>query len=225
MRSLQFATTLLFVFHLLIPSAVLSLHVPIQTSNSDTPMLVVNRREGLLKAGQMMVAMIGGSSMGTLVQPAFASQGAEAKIEMPNVLQGFQDRATKQCLVESLGNRECLVYAGDDQSRLYQGLNNQVLLDRIESASRALANVPPLIEGKKWSQATGILTGPMGELLRTMIQLVEISENKATAKAQVQKFKTDLYALSAAIDRRQGSVALQYHQAATDDLVAFVKAL
>ncbi|KAL7568796.1 hypothetical protein ACA910_007216 [Epithemia clementina (nom. ined.)] len=195
------------------------------------PSLLLNRR-GLAK--QLVFFM---SSMSLLSQQqqqsAWAAPGDEANIQMPNILQGFQDRATKQCLVESLGNRECLVYAGDEQSRLYQkGANNQVLLDRLELASRALANVPPLIDSKKWSQASGILTGPMGELIRTMSDLASASANDSSAVKNdplklmmVQKFKTDLYALSAALDRRDGATALKYHQAATDDLVAFVKAL
>ena len=179
----------------------------------------------LLLAGSMSSSLLR-----PIVQPVLAVQGSEAKIEMPNVMQGFQDRATKQCLVESLGNRECLVYAGDEESRLYKGANNQVLLDRFSIASRALATVPPLIESKKWSQASNVLTGPMGELIRTMLQLVELSSSSslsspATAKKYIAKVKTNLYALSAALDRKDGKLALQYHQAATDDLVAFVKAL
>ena len=40
---------------------------------------------------------------------ASAVYGADAKIEIPDVIQGMSDRTNKQCLVESLGNRECLV--------------------------------------------------------------------------------------------------------------------
>ena len=42
--------------------------------------------------------------------PAHAVYGADAKIEMPNMMENMANRASKQCLVESLGNRECLVW-------------------------------------------------------------------------------------------------------------------
>jgi len=43
------------------------------------------------------------------IQPAFATYGMDAKIELPDVIAGMNERQNKQCLVESLGNRECLV--------------------------------------------------------------------------------------------------------------------
>jgi hypothetical protein len=43
-----------------------------------------------------------------------------SKMTFPDVVQGLSDRNTiKQCLVESLGNRECLVYRGDEEKLLY----------------------------------------------------------------------------------------------------------
>ena len=158
------------------------------------------------------------------VKPAFAAQGDFAKIEMPNVVQGISDRVNKQCLAESLGSRECLVYA-EDGNRLYQGADAKVLLGRVEAAIQALGNVPALVESKKWSQVTGVLTGPMGDLVRNMLQLADLSENSAQSKKLIQTVKTDLYAISAAIERKDGAAALKYHQAATKDLLSFVKSL
>ena len=157
-------------------------------------------------------------------EPANAVYGTDAKIELPNPVQSMTDRATKQCLVESLGTRECLVYA-DPNNKLYQGADGKLLLNRIDVASKSLSQLPPLIESKKWSQVTGVLTGPMGELILTMNQLVELSENKAAAKSLVAQVKTDLYAISAAVGRKEVSSALKSHQAATDHLVAFVTEL
>ena len=37
-----------------------------------------------------------------------AAYGDSAQILIPDVVQGMSDRTNKQCLVESLGNRECL---------------------------------------------------------------------------------------------------------------------
>jgi len=157
-------------------------------------------------------------------QGAQAEYGADAKIELPNPVKGLEDRANKQCLVETLGNRECLVYA-DDSAKIYQGADNKVLLSRVEKASEALASIPELVGSKKWSKVTGVLTGPLGDLVRTMGQLAELSENSGTAKDMTKKFRNDLYAIAAAVDRKEGGKALQFHSVATNDLVAFVKAL
>ena len=157
-------------------------------------------------------------------EPAHATYGADAKIALPNPIESMTDRATKQCLVESLGTRECLVYA-DPENKLYKGADGQKLLERVDAASKSFTQLPALIENKKWSQVLGVMTGPMGELIRTMNQLVELSENKAIAKSKVGVVKTDLYAISAAVDRKQVDAALKAHQAATDHLVDFVKSL
>lgn len=155
--------------------------------------------------------------------PASATYGLDAKIEMPNPVQGMSDRVNKQCLMESLGNRECLVYAEDASKFLYKGADGQRLLDRIQASAKSLSDLPPLIESKKWSQVVGVLTGPMGELIRTMNQLVELSEDKALAKSKVNQVKTDLYAITAAVDRKQVDSALKAHSAATVHLVEFAK--
>ena len=39
-----------------------------------------------------------------------AVYGSDAKMTFPDPIQSMSDRAGKQCLVESLGTRECLVY-------------------------------------------------------------------------------------------------------------------
>lgn len=176
--------------------------------------LLEDRREALFAA------------LGTLLAtaaPAFAEYGTDAKISLPNPYQQLNDRMTKQCLVESLGNRECLVYA-DDASFLYKGADNQVLLERIEKASVALATIPTYVETKQWSKITGVLTGPMGELIRTMGQIADLS-GSAAAKQKVKAVKNDLYAMSDGINRKDPALVLKNHQAATSDLVAFVKSL
>jgi len=158
--------------------------------------------------------------------PALANAvyGADANIEVPNVVDSLNDRATKQCMVESLGNRECLVYL-DPANKLYQGADGQVLLERIEKASVALATVPSLIEERKWSKVVGVLTGPMGTLVGTMDQLTKLSENGQKAAELAKKTKTDIIAISQFAERKQGDKALQAHGQATESLVAFVKSL
>ena len=166
-----------------------------------------------------------GTLWATTTTPAYASYGDDAKIALPNPLQGLTDRTTRQCLVESLGNRECLVYADESSNALFEGYDGQVLLERIDQSSVALAKLPELIASKKWSQVTGVLTGPMGDLIRTMGQLAELSPNKAQAKTKVQQVKKDLYSISDAVGRKDVDQALRFHQAATSSLVAFVKSL
>uniref|UniRef100_A0A7S2YHQ8 Uncharacterized protein n=1 Tax=Entomoneis paludosa TaxID=265537 RepID=A0A7S2YHQ8_9STRA len=173
---------------------------------------------------QSVATLFGTASLLGASPAAFAGQGDYAKIEMPNVMQGMADRVNKQCLMESLGNRECLVYA-DDGAKLYQGANGQVLLGRVNAAIQAFENVPGLVESKKWSQVSGVMTGPMGELVRNMLLLSDLSENGTQAKKMVQVVKTDLYGISAAVERKDGATALKFHQAATKDLVTFVKTL
>lgn len=183
----------------------------------------LDRREALFSMLGMAWAT-GTLNVAMLSQPAHATYGTDAKIELPNPIQSMTDRATKQCMVESLGTRECLVYA-DPENALYQGADGAVLLQRLEKYAAALANIPPLLTARKWSSVTAVLTGPMGELVRTMTQLTELSANKSKAKPAIATVKTDLYAIQAAVDRKQADVALTACQAATTHLVDFVKLL
>jgi hypothetical protein len=152
---------------------------------------------------------------------AAAAAGAEAKMELPNPLQAASDRASKQCLVESLGNRECLVYE-DPANKLYQGIDPSKVLGRLEPATAALATMPSLVAAKQWRKISSALTGPMGELIRTMGQL---SVDNASAQSKVATVKRDLYALQEAQSRKDGALVLKFHAAATNDLAVFVQAL
>jgi hypothetical protein len=172
-------------------------------------------------------AMLGWATVAlqtTAAEPANAVYGADAKIELPNPIETMSQRATGQCLVETLGNRECLVYL-DPANKLYQGADNQVLLSRIEQASVALATIPDLIAAKKWSQVNGVLTGPLGMLVVTMNQLGKSSGNEGRVAPLAKKVKDDIISIGAAASRKQGEAALRSHKDATDSLVAFVKAL
>lgn len=190
-----------------------------ETTSDD---VIMDRREaGYALLGQLWAV---GMIPTALVFPEAAFAGAEANIQLPNPLETITDRSTKKCMVESLGNRECLVYE-DPENKLYQGTDGRILLERIEKASSSFAQIPSLVEAKKWSQVSGIMTGPCGDLIRTLGQLADTSENAAAAKRNVQALKTNLYAIQAAVDRKQGDVILKYHTAATQDLVAFVKSL
>lgn len=190
-----------------------------ETTISDD---IMDRREaGFALLGQLWAV---GIIPTALMFPEAAFAGAEANIQLPNPLEAISDRSTKKCMVESLGNRECLVYE-DPENKLYQGTNSRTLLERIEKASLSFAEIPNLVEAKKWSQISGIMTGPCGDLIRTLGQLADTSENAAVAKKHVQALKVNLYAIQGAVDRKQGDAILRYHTAATEDLVSFVKSI
>jgi len=189
----------------------------------------LDRREAAFAmVGALWAASTGGTATSLLFpESARATAGDLANIQLPNPIEGMTNRATKQCLVESLGNRECLLYA-DDGAKIYQGADSQVLLDRVKKATLALATIPELIQSKKWSKVTGVMTGPMGELVKTMGQLADLSQTddaKKAARSKIKAVKNDLYAIAAAVDRKDGANALKGHAAATDDLVAFIKSL
>ncbi len=159
-------------------------------------------------------------------QPSEAVYGADANIAVPNVMEGINNRVNQQCLVESLGNRECLVYL-DPEKKIYKGADAQVLVERLEKAIAALAEVPMLVSEKKWSKVTGVITGPMGSLGRTMDQLSKLCEDEAQLKliGLEKSIKTDLYAIAAAAEKKNGEQILKFHEKATQDLIAYAKAL
>jgi hypothetical protein len=90
--------------------------------SSSLLLLNEDRREVLFAMMGSLWSISGGATGGAAVaaatatatafnpiQPAFATYGMDAKIELPDVIAGMNERQNKQCLVESLGNRECLV--------------------------------------------------------------------------------------------------------------------
>lgn len=170
-------------------------------------------------------AMLGSLwAMTTSPHVATAVYGADANIEIPNVVEGITRRTNEQCLVESLGTRQCLVYL-DPANKLYQQPDTQVLLERIDKASASLATIPTLVQNKKWSQVNGVLTGPLGNLVLTMQQLSKLSDNYSQATNLAKQVKGDIIEIGQASDRKQGDKALAFYQKATDDLVSFVNSL
>ncbi|EJK59676.1 hypothetical protein THAOC_20071 [Thalassiosira oceanica] len=108
---------------------------------------------------------------------ASAVYGADAKIELPDVIQGMSDRQTKQCLVESLGNRECLVYL-DPDNQLYKGSEATLFLERLNGSMNALQDLPTYIETKQWNKVQGVMTGPMGTLSREKCKSLSVAIRK-----------------------------------------------
>jgi hypothetical protein len=115
--------------------------------------------------------------------------------------------------------------AGPKATVQYQGQDNQRVLDRLEKQSDALATIPDLIEDKKWSKVTGVLLGPMGELLQTMGKLADTSENAVAARDVMKQTKLDLYAITAAVGKKNVDKATELTLAVQKDIAAFLKVL
>ena len=156
-------------------------------------------------------------------QPVYATYGMDAKIELPDVIAGMNDRQNKQCLVESLGNRECLVYKETDPNKLlYKGANSQILLDRIQLALNSLDLIPSLVETKKWNDINSILIGgPMGQLSLTLNLLSKDNPDPECIKL-IRKIKEDCFAIGTATTQRQCNDILKYNDKAKNDMKEFI---
>jgi len=154
-----------------------------------------------------------------------AVYGADANIQMPNIAQGIADRATKQCLVESLGNRECLVYE-DPDNKLYKSADSKILFERLGTSVEALKRLPSYIANKQWSNVQSVLTGPMGSLSYTMNELVKLIDEENPVKSKCKDLtgdiRKDLYGISGAIANKDGKQALVNYEKATEKLEKFV---
>jgi len=156
-----------------------------------------------------------------LPDPSLATAGVDANMAFPDVMGEMNDRATKQCLVDSLGNRECMVYKETDPDKLlYKGINTQILVERTKKAATALREIPALVEKKKWNDINGLLIGPMGELSSTLTLLC--GDDAAKTKL-ARTVKEDIFAMGTATTQRQQEVILKYHAAATMDLAKFLE--
>lgn len=187
--------------------------------------LDMDRREATFAMiGQLWATTATVGALTASPEEASAVFGEDANIEFPNMLEGMNNRVNRQCLVESLGNRECLAYL-DESKKIYQGADASILIERLEKASEALADIPSLASEKKWSKVIGILTGPMGTLGQTMDKLSKMSDNEEQLCALEKQVKTDLYAIAAAADKKSVDQVLKLHEKATKDLVTYAKAL
>ncbi|KAL3781047.1 hypothetical protein HJC23_012831 [Cyclotella cryptica] len=155
---------------------------------------------------------------------ANAAYGEDARIVIPDIVQGISDRTNKQCLVESLGNRECLVYL-DTENQLYKGSDGKILFERLAQSVEAMKNIPNYVEMKQWSKVESILTGKMGNLSSTMSELVKIIKDdsvKDKCKALSIDIRNDLYAVASSCSRKQQADALKNYKKAVLKLETFV---
>jgi hypothetical protein len=114
----------------------------------------------------------------------------------------------------------------DEEKLLYKGADVSSLLIRVQEAAQALErDIPPLVESKKWTQLTGVLTGPMGQLSSTMALLEKLAKNPGVAKQNAQSVKQDIFAMGTAVTNKQGDAVLKYRSLALEDLATFLKGL
>lgn len=142
---------------------------------------------------------------------ANAAYGAGTNMNFPNPAEGLIIERPKEGYVAPVVQ--------------YLGQDNQRVLERLEKQSDALATIPDLIDSKKWSKVTGVLLGPCGELLQTMGKLADTSENSQAARDAMKQTKLDLYAITAAVSKKNVDKATQLTLAVQSDIAAFVKVL
>jgi hypothetical protein len=142
---------------------------------------------------------------------ANAAYGAGTNMNFPNPAEGLFIELPKEGYVAPVVQ--------------YLGQDNQRVLERLGKQSDALATIPDLIEEKKWSKVTGVLLGPCGELLQTMGKLADTSENAVAAKNVMKQTKLDLYAITAAVSKKNIDKATELTLAVQSDIAAFVKVL
>jgi hypothetical protein len=119
--------------------------------------------------------------------------------------------------------------AAKNSTTLYQGADPATVLGRLSVSERRLGEVHTLAEEKKWSQITGLVTGPLGTLSMTMNQIVSIvsSSNSPKKTKQVQdavrKVKEDILGIGQAAARKNAIDCTKQTDMASTDLKALLQ--
>lgn len=120
----------------------------------------------------------------------------------------------------------------DASQVLYQGADPSVLLRRLQDAQTRLAEISSLAEQKKWTQISGIVTGPLGTLSATLNQIVAAaaaaasassSSSKSPVRDAANKVKADVLGIGQAADRKNGDGCSKQAELASQDLRAFLQ--
>ena len=142
-----------------------------------------------------------------LVAPpiAKAEYGAGASMELPNYIDFLIEKSKTV----------------DPSKILYQGADRDVQLKRVAKAAKRLQEIPALAEKKKWSEITGILTGPLGELLQTFAT-VSLGNPSPKVKDAAKKVKQDLFEIGTAASKKDGNACKKATDKALKDLEKFI---
>lgn len=142
--------------------------------------------------------------------PASAKYGEGTSMELPNYIDYLIEKNT----------------AAENSNALYTGADPATVLRRLADSERRLGEIRGLAEQKKWSQISGIITGPLGTLLSTMNQIVSIVSSspaaspKKTKQVQdtVKKVKADIFAIGQAANRKEPEGCTKQAAMASNDL-------
>ena len=140
------------------------------------------------------------------VNPAFAKYGDSSNMELPNYIEYLIEKN------ESL----------DSGKVLFKGADPAVLLTRLQEANKRLADIPSLAEEKKWSQISGLITGPLGTLAMTINQIVTPDSSSKVMDAS-KKVKADVIAIGQAASKKNAAACTENAKLASKDLDAFVR--
>ena len=118
--------------------------------------------------------------------------------------------------------------AAKDSTTLYQGADPATVLGRLSVSERRLGEVYTLAEEKKWSQITGLVTGPLGTLSMTMNQIVSITSTNSPKKTKqvqeaVRKVKEDILGIGQAAARKNAIACTKQTDLASADLKALLQ--
>jgi hypothetical protein len=140
------------------------------------------------------------------IQPSVANAafGDSTKIELPSYI---------DFLIEK--NQQV-----DPTKILYQGVDQEVQLQRILTAVSQIKTIPDIVERKKWSEVQGVITGPLGTLIATMNQVG--TTNKQAQQITV-KVKADLLAIGQCATIKNEKACIEATNATLIDLNDFVK--
>jgi hypothetical protein len=147
------------------------------------------------------------SAAGAILFPliANAEYGASASMELPNYIDFLIEKSKTV----------------DPNKTLYKGADRDVQLKRVAKAAKRLQEIPDLAEKKKWSEITGILTGPLGELLQTFAT-VSLGNPSPKVKDAAKNVKQDLYEIGTAASKKDGKAVKKATDKALKDLQKFI---
>ena len=144
----------------------------------------------------------------TVSFPAYAKYGEGTSMNMPSYIDYLIEKNT----------------ATDISNALYKGADPATVLKRLAESERRLGEIGDMAEKKKWSEITGLITGPLGTLGSSMSQIVVIASASATPKKTkqveqaVKRVKSDVFSIGQEASRRNAEGCTQQALLASKDL-------
>ncbi|KAL3902262.1 MAG: hypothetical protein SGILL_010884 [Bacillariaceae sp.] len=111
----------------------------------------------------------------------------------------------------------------DDSTALYKGADPATILRRLQESEKRLQEIPALTEEKKWTQISGLVTGPLGTLSQTISQIAT-PDSKQKVKDMAKKVKADVLGIGQAAERKNGDGCVAQAAAASKDLKSLLEA-